>query len=972
MKRIIDSGWLNLKLRSQVFIITVIISIILGYTVSYAVSGSIEFNPTQKTAFKLIKSDEQSIIISFQSSVTTIKTGLPYHTYIAVPLQGQPQVNITNYLCQVWNQDSIIQTYRNDTTQTTITELAQIAKLDDPECVRDLRVARLTVKPIFDSAGNKKIFTELTIEIKPAIMSNTTVEYIPTIDTMVRNIGLDKVLKDLVINYDKSLLFRGVPMLPTSKRETYPGSIISKLRAENQAWATVTASQAGLYKIRLSALNQIGNKFDGFISRPVHVYLMDKEVPVWTDNQNVILYNIPPDSVYTNTNIYWITEDDNTGISIPVREIDPLIPEPGTRVSRIQDTVRLEEKRLFDETVINPIAGNDHWFWKLLKVRKPAEIELPLYGLDTNTSNINPADTTYSLCSIAINVYGKSEPTGGDDHHLKIMLNNQVLDELRWSGKTEKQYSRLIPGSMLTVGLNTIQLEVPGDTSAVENDEIYLNYVQITYPKTLITHNGYLIFRADQITGKDTAVAEITLEPQYTDYTVWMIDTGNKAIELAVPSNQNRILIPVIPGNPTPKYIISSLASIESAEPIPYQVQDDLRNSNQQADYLIITHPLFMPIAEKLAAYRRNQGLTVRIVNIESIYPQFSYGMFDPRAIKSFLQYTFYYWQKPAPNYVLLIGDASSDYLGNFANGVMNYVPAYRKYIIAGDCASDSWYTEVSGPDTIPDMLIGRFSVNNMTDAESIFNKIIRYEQSPNYGSWRSRILFMADDGFEENCQEVAQKSIPDTYISREIDLRNYGLEDNFFLPTSVKSKISVECNQVLMDAISQGDLMTIYFGHGSPNVWAHERILFGGDSRNSDMKRLTNVDQLTFVVNLTCSTGGFDYPQKPWNICISEDMHRVPNGGAIALYCPSGLGFTPQHQSLTEFLTKSIFTDQQRILGNAIGQMEIEYAFEKKNDLMPDMFILFGDPAMELAVPKSSFSMLAIPDTVPTKKKNA
>jgi hypothetical protein len=386
---------------------------------------------------------------------------------------------------------------------------------------------------------------------------------------------------------------------------------------------------------------------------------------------------------------------------------------------------------------------------------------------------------------------------------------------------------------------------------------------------------------------------------------------------------------------------------------------------------LIITHSLFTSIAERLAEYRRKQGLTVRIINIDDIYNQFSYGLFDPRAIRSFLQYAFYYWQKPAPNYVLLIGDASSDYQGNFANGVINYVPAYRKYIIAGECASDSWYTEVSGSDSIPDILIGRFSVNNLSDAEAILDKIIRYEQEPAFGTWRSRVLFMADDGFEENCQEIERDYIPEQYISREIDLKDYGLEDNFFLPTSVKSKISLECNQVLMDALSQGDLMTIYFGHGSPNVWAHERILFGGDSRNSDMKRLTNADRLTFVVNLTCSTGGFDYPQKPWNICISEDMHRVKNGGAIALYCPSGLGFTPQHQSLTEFLTKSIFHDNQWILGDAIGQTEIEYAFEKKNDLMPDMFILFGDPAMGLALPKSTFSMLATPNIVPTKKDN-
>ncbi|MDI6784887.1 MAG: C25 family cysteine peptidase, partial [bacterium] len=451
-----------------------------------------------------------------------------------------------------------------------------------------------------------------------------------------------------------------------------------------------------------------------------------------------------------------------------------------------------------------------------------------------------------------------------------------------------------------------------------------------------------------------------------------MIETSGTIIELQYEPSQNRIYIPIDSGYPTRKYLISSLSAIESVKPIRYEVKDRLRNPDQQADYLIITHSTFTAIAQTLAEYRRKQGLTVRLVDINDIYDQFSYGLFDPRAIRSFLQYAFYYWKKPAPNYVLLIGDASSDYKGNFANGVFNYVPAYRKYIVAGECASDAWYVQFCGTDIIPEMLIGRISVNNLSDAETIVNKIIRYEQNPEYGSWRSRILFMADDGFEENCQKIERDYIPDSYISRQLDLRDYGLEDNFFLPTSVKSKISMECNQALVSALSEGDLMTIYFGHGSPNVWTHERILFGGDSKNSDMKRLTNGARLTFVVNLTCSTGGFDYPQKPWNICISEDMHRVKNGGAIALYCPSGLGFTPQHQVLTELLTKAIFADNQRLVGDAIGQSVIEYVFEKKNDLMPEMFILFGDPAMELALPKATFSMLATPNIVPAGKENS
>ncbi|MCX7920202.1 MAG: C25 family cysteine peptidase [bacterium] len=960
------------------FFVTLTLSIFLFSSNAVAVAGAVSINLEQKTAFKLLRSDEQSIMVLFRPVKPLEKSSIPFQTYIALPQQGIPEVNIPAFICQIWTNDTLVQTVKNDTAIVPQSDLFRLVTLDESQYIRDVRVSRLTVKPILDSGTQKKIFTELTIEIKLKVSSGNQPIVIPTVDTTVKRIGLEKILADLVLNYMESFKFRGLPALTTQTYSEYPGSIVSWHQGNRTSWACITATQSGFYKFSRSDLTHLGIDPAQVDLTRLQLFLQGKEIPlqiyesIWNDTF-ILFYNAPIDSPYTNTNVYWLTWQGQTGIRT---EVYPLVFQrnwSGETITRIRDTIRLEENRLFEETVVAPASGNDRWFWKILKVKKPVEFVIPLYSLDTAGLSF---DTASSFCQLSINFYGKSEPTGGEDHHVRIYLNQQVLDELRWAGKTEKHYTRFIPVSQLTIGMNTIQLELPGDTTFREQDEVYLNYIQLEYPRVLRTENGFLTFQTDQIVAQttsttDNVLAEVTLEPGLTDYFVWQLDTSGKPRQLALPITKNRLLIPIYSGSANNKYtyIVQSLSAVSTITLYRYVPRDDLRNINQQADYIIITHSLFTSIAERFAIERRNQGLTVRIVHIEDIYDQFSYGIFDPRAIRSFLQYVFYYWKKPAPNYVLLIGDASSDYLGNFANGVINYVPSYRKYIIGGDCASDMWYTEISGTDIIPDMLIGRISVNNLDDAETIFNKIFRYEQRPNYGIWRQSVLLVADDGFEENCQRLEQAYIPQAYISRHINLREFGLEDNFFLPTSVKSKISLECNRALLDALDHGNLMTIYFGHGSPNVWTHERILFGGDSKNSDMKKLTNGDKLTFVVNLTCSTGGFDYPQKPWNICISEDMHRAKSGGAVALYCPSGLGFTPQHQTMTEFLTKAIFWDNQRVLGDAIGQSVIEYAFEKKNDLMPEMFILFGDPAMNLAVPKSTFAMTATPQCIPIKQ---
>jgi hypothetical protein len=977
MNKIKELWELGLKVQPILFVITSILSIFLLVSSGFAVAGTISYHPQQKEAFRLIKSDEQNVIVSFHSVGQPEPSQVPYYSYLAVPLSGLPECKITSFTCQIWNKDSIIRTSQNDTTTISSAELNRVVTLDDPLMIRDLSVSRLMVKPVIDQGNDKKIFIDLTIEIIPKRDTTNQNNFLPAQNTAVNRIGLEKVLQDLVLNYDASFSFRGIPLLPNKSSSDYPGSISILQYPDKTTWGIITTIQPGFYKFGLAELSQLGTNLADFDINKLQLFLQNQEIPLEiikssNGEQNFIFYNSPIDSLYTKTNVYWLILNGKSGKRIPTTNSGLRIADCGLTIAKIRDTIRLEENRVYEETAVTPNAGNDHWFWKVLKVKKPLEIPVPLYGLDTTTS---ATDSTYNLCTITLNLYGKSEPTGGEDHHVQILLNNQPFAELRWVGKSEKHYSKVIATPQLTVGMNTVTLELPGDTSSQEMDEVYLNYIQVDYPRELKTQNGSLTFRTDQIftqtTSTNTAIAAITIEPELDNYFVWTIETPGHPVQLSITPSGNQLLIPIEYNTQLKTYIIKSLSAIEPVIPQQYFEQDNLRNTDQQADYLIITHSLFTSIAERLAAYRRKQGLTVRIVNIDDIYTQFSYGIFDPRAIRSFLQYVFYYWKKPAPNYVLLLGDASADYKGNFANGVINYVPSYRKYIVGGECASDQWYAEVSGTDTIPDMLIGRISVNNLTDAETILNKIIRYEQEPEFGSWRNTILFVADDGFEENCRRLEQDYIPDAYVSKEVDLRDYGLEDNFFLPNSVKSKISLECNQVLMSALDQGSLMTIYFGHGSPNVWAHERILFGGDSKNSDMKKLVNGDKLTFVVNLTCSTGGFDYPQKPWNICISEDMHRTKSGGAVALYTPSGLGFTPQHQTMTEYLTKAIFADYQRILGDAVGQSVIEYSFEKKNDLMPEMFILFGDPAMELAVPKSMIAIIATPEIFPANRDN-
>jgi len=83
-----------------------------------------------------------------------------------------------------------------------------------------------------------------------------------------------------------------------------------------------------------------------------------------------------------------------------------------------------------------------------------------------------------------------------------------------------------------------------------------------------------------------------------------------------------------------------------------------LSNASNGADFVIIANKTFAPSVQPLAALRQSQGYQVSIVDVDNIYDEFSYGLHDPQAIKSFLDWTYRHWQRQ-PQFVMLAGSGT-------------------------------------------------------------------------------------------------------------------------------------------------------------------------------------------------------------------------------------------------------------------------------------------------------------------------
>ncbi|NIA32003.1 MAG: hypothetical protein GWP06_19105, partial [Actinobacteria bacterium] len=105
------------------------------------------------------------------------------------------------------------------------------------------------------------------------------------------------------------------------------------------------------------------------------------------------------------------------------------------------------------------------------------------------------------------------------------------------------------------------------------------------------------------------------------------------------------------------KYILFDNAGLKKPDRLVLAHSANLSATDNGADYIIITHPLFAEQAQRLADYRRQHNhFRTKVVTIDDIYNEFNNGIADPYAIHRFLQYARQHWIAPAPSYLLLFG----------------------------------------------------------------------------------------------------------------------------------------------------------------------------------------------------------------------------------------------------------------------------------------------------------------------------
>jgi hypothetical protein len=511
---------------------------------------------------------------------------------------------------------------------------------------------------------------------------------------------------------------------------------------------------------------------------------------------------------------------------------------------------------------------------------------------------------------------------------------------------------------------------LPGDRSVLRMQFVTRNsaaegridWAEILYPRRFEADNDSLLFTSpdtsalveytvSKFSSRDIVAFDITDHKNVKQITGLTFDQADASLaKFQVPQTSGSVR----------EFIAVGPKGFRTAANVKRVANSNLHGLSGGADFVILSPTEFLADAERLRAHRQqNDQLRSLVVNIDQVYNEFSSGMLDPVAIRDFLKFTQTTWTIK-PQYVLLFGAGSFDYKNIRKLSDRNWVPPYESLesnVQISTLASDDFFAMLDPSTRQISIPIGRLPLRSIDDAKNVVDKIVSYDTSRSYDTWRNRITFAADDGLTTTGDEgdihtsqselLAQSYTPDAFNKEKIFIVQY--------PTVNTStgRTKPTANSALDQAINQGMVILNWTGHGNTQQWAHENIF----SVTQDFPLINNKGKLFLLVAATCDFARYDYDK---DVSAGEQLILMKGRGAIGAVTANRVVFSQENAYLNQRFYSHLFqTDSQGRpvrLGDAMWATKQELYGE--ND---EKHHLLADPTMRLAIPRAAITVDSI-----------
>lgn len=746
-----------------------------------------------------------------------------------------------------------------------------------------------------------------------------------------------------------------------------PRSERTKLPVGSTAYRIVV-NQDGIYQVTYSDLQAAGMPVDAIDPRqfvmlyngsPMAFELVGDGDGVFEPGEAVRFFGQKfegprTEKQYINDNVYWLWVDP---VQTPLWVATAPNPAGYTPVDRFYASITAEEDLFYNATYTNrwPFFPNepDAWLWAPLRKES---IE-PTKTFTFTVSLPNPVPTA-DPATLTTEIFGQ-----GDQQHIIRTTYNGYGDagQISFIGYESRNVVMSVPADRLINGVNTINVinASPGLSQARLNRITFDYWRQLTAVNNqlLFSHNGtgQYEFNVGGFTGASAIVWNVTdpLAPQRVGLQAADIVDNSGVFNYRIAGAQTGV----------GRYIAVSAAAVKSPLSVSaYNVVE--LDPPAGAEWVAISHSLFMPATQRLAAHRSQPlfgGLSTHIVDVDDVIAQYGYGMPNPSGIRDFLGHAVTNWPVK-PRYALLMGDGTNNPRGLNCLPPLcstwsidpNYVPTFLLFIdrFQGQISSDYPYQLLTGGDEEPDIAVGRVAASSLQNAHNVVDKTIRYETNElTPQEYMRNILFISDDTDSGGNFCAASHAVGDD------------LDPSFntiykCLPDGTAASLSAMRTEILNVVNNTGVSLINYRGHGTITGWA------SGLLNRSHAPLWTNADRPVIIITADCLDGYFAWTGTE---AISETYHEMGNGGSAAHWSSSGLGFLFEYTVMHHGFYDGLFLAGLTAIGDAVSFAKLAYV---NTSPQYDPSVLYAmtlqsDPALLVLRPDLEFDVSAAATTV-------
>ena len=617
---------------------------------------------------------------------------------------------------------------------------------------------------------------------------------------------------------DAPIAAAAAPLEPSVLAQSWIGSgdrVLSWINAVPADRVRLSVRDQGVYRVSAQELADasgwgLATVSNAMSSTNLSLSCLGASVSWFTEGTNLFFYGLPTESRFAPENVYWISL--GAGSNMVTQVMTP--GEPSTT----------------NDWFINQISRQGTGYLSRVLYSSLADAPAPFVSFTGALANGKYTNFVETLTDcvpglwmgvVTVHLMSYCE-TGTDDHTVSVSIGGKTIGNPTWSGEQYLSFSypfasTNLTGSAVILSLTNIASAPP---PAPDNTSFLLLSYGYSYPCSYRARIGALrctggdgnTVMATGFSSNDIVVLDVTManHPCVVAPVTISYDSAASNWMAAFPCG----------GTGQIYQIFSKTSGV--LQPAVRGVRDgDGSALSNAADYVILVppeawRPDFRAALQPLVDFRNAQGLRTLIMDVESLYNRYSYGVVDPLAIRAFCSEGYTNGVSHPLRYLLLAGSGALDFKHQRLS-VNDYSACLIPPMIAGQrflsgegmtVALDGAFGDVNG-DGVPEIAIGRLPTTKTQELGVVVQKTIAYEGAL---IWRQQASVCADwdntgDMYYPFSAGTDRLIAPLTNANRSV-VKHYPIDNTGNL-SSVKFGS-------LFPALSVGSGLLHFFGHSN------------------------------------------------------------------------------------------------------------------------------------------------------------